>query len=281
MRAFRYQILNVFSETHFAGNPLAVFPDAAGLSDAEMQQLAQQLNLSESTFVTPHQQADAAVRIFTPNYELPFAGHPTLGTAWVVAQGRTDVTLAMPAGTIPVHVAGDIATLTAQPPRYRDAATAADIAAALHLPLQSVSGTPRWVNTGTEQLVVPLASAEAVAACAPTVEQFEAIATNAVGVAQMLVWARDGDEITARFFWVQYGAIGEDYGTGSAGANLAGWLLAELTALPYTCTMVQGRGIGRLAHVRVAIEADRAIRVSGRVVQVGEGVLTLPGQATA
>ncbi|WP_148717310.1 PhzF family phenazine biosynthesis protein [Chitinolyticbacter meiyuanensis] len=276
MRTFRYLLLNVFSESHFAGNPLAVFPAAHGLTDTEMQQLAQQLNLSETTFVTAHASADAAVRIFTPNYELPFAGHPTLGTAWAVAQGRADVTLAMPAGLIPVRLDGDVATLTAQPPRYRDATPTAEIATALRLPASAFAGTPRWVNTGTEQLVVPLASAEAVSACAPTVAAFEAVATNAVGVAQMLVWARDGADIVARFFWVQYGAIGEDYGTGSAGANLAGWLLGEATPLPFMATMIQGRGIGRLAHVRVLIDADRAIRVGGRVVQVGEGALTLP-----
>ncbi|WP_284209244.1 PhzF family phenazine biosynthesis protein, partial [Chitiniphilus shinanonensis] len=123
MRRYRYLLLNVFAESHFAGNPLAVFPEAEGLTDAQMQTLAQQLNLSETTFVTAHAQADAAVRIFTPGYELPFAGHPTLGTASVVARrlGRERVTLSMPAGRVPVTVQGDVATLTAQPPRARDA----------------------------------------------------------------------------------------------------------------------------------------------------------------
>ncbi|WP_353327940.1 PhzF family phenazine biosynthesis protein, partial [Chitiniphilus shinanonensis] len=102
MRRYRYLLLNVFAESHFAGNPLAVFPEAEGLMDAQMQTLAQQLNLSETTFVTAHAQADAAVRIFTPGYELPFAGHPTLGTASVVARrlGRERVTLSMPAGRV-------------------------------------------------------------------------------------------------------------------------------------------------------------------------------------
>ncbi|TJZ72972.1 PhzF family phenazine biosynthesis protein [Chitiniphilus eburneus] len=278
MRRYRYLLLNVFAETHFAGNPLAVFPDAEGLPDDRMQILAQQLNLSETTFVTPSTTADAAVRIFTPGYELPFAGHPTLGTASVVARrlGRETLTLAMPAGIVPVRVEGEIATLTAQPPRPRPAAPAADIAAALGLPPQAVSATPRWLNTGTEQLVVPLADATAVSACRPDRAAFEAIATNAVGVAQALVWAWDGDRIVARFFWVQHGAIGEDYGTGSACANLGGWWLDQHQPLPLAATLIQGQGIDRLAHLRLTVANDGTIQVGGRVVVIGEGEIIVP-----
>ncbi|WP_284208850.1 PhzF family phenazine biosynthesis protein, partial [Chitiniphilus shinanonensis] len=141
---------------------------------------------------------------------------------------------------------------------------------------EALAGTPRWLNTGTEQLVIPLADAAAVAACRPGLAAFEAVATNAVGVAQALVWAPDGAQIAARFFWVQHGAIGEDYGTGSAGANLGGWWLDQHRPLPLAVTMVQGHGIDRLAHVRLAVSQAGDIEVGGRVVEIGSGEMLLP-----
>ncbi len=114
-----YRIVNVFTvgDDPFSGNPLAVFEDAADVSDEQMQSIARQLNLSETTFVTGPggDGVDADVRIFTPEYELPFAGHPTLGTAYVVSSllsGREDVVLGMPAGRVPVSVDGSRWVLT-------------------------------------------------------------------------------------------------------------------------------------------------------------------------
>src|ERR1700760_3533686 len=112
MHAFR--IVNVFvvDGDRFSGNPLCVFEDARGLTDADMQQLARQMNLSETTFVLPSATADARVRIFTPGFEMPFAGHPTLGTAHVVGGGRS-VALEMIAGRVAVEAAGSTYTLRA------------------------------------------------------------------------------------------------------------------------------------------------------------------------
>src|SRR5499426_882940 len=106
MPAYAYRIVNVFAESPLAGNPLAVFEDARGLDPATMQALALQFNLSETTFILPSERASAHVRIFTPTFEMPFAGHPTLGTAHVVRAltGKGDaVTLEMKAGVIPVE----------------------------------------------------------------------------------------------------------------------------------------------------------------------------------
>src|SRR5450759_3999167 len=117
-----YRLLNVFTDGDdpFSGNPLCVFEDATGLSDKDMQDLARQLNLSETTFVTSgHADVTANVRIFTPNYEMPFAGHPTLGSAYVVhelSSAQDAVLLRMPAGDIPVHVSNDKWTLQAKAP---------------------------------------------------------------------------------------------------------------------------------------------------------------------
>ncbi|UXY15409.1 PhzF family phenazine biosynthesis protein [Chitiniphilus purpureus] len=280
MPTLDYLLLNVFAERPFAGNPLAVFPQAAGLTDAQMQVIAQQLNLSETTFVSPADDglADARVRIFTPGYELPFAGHPTLGTAYVLAQrlARPRVRLALPAGIIPVRLRDDHATLAAQPPATRPAAAAADIAMALGLPPDAVAGPPLWVDTGTEQLVVPLTDHQAVAACHPGYDAFHRVASNAKGIAQALVWARAGTQIVARFFWVQHGRIGEDHGTGSACANLGGWLLAQHVALPFATTMVQGHATGRLAHLQLALTEAGGIEVGGRIQAVGQGTLQVP-----
>ena len=122
MSTHPFRILNVFAETTLGGNPLAVFEDARGIDDATMQALALQFNLSETTFVLPSAHATARVRIFTPTFEMPFAGHPTLGTAHVVralTQAGDAVTLEMGAGVIPVEARGDIWTLQANAPRVR------------------------------------------------------------------------------------------------------------------------------------------------------------------
>src|SRR6187401_2897908 len=118
MREFAFRIVNVFTQNRGAltGNPLCVFESGASLDTATMQALARQFNLSETTFILPSARATAQVRIFTPSYEMPFAGHPTLGTAHVVrALGSTGaaLTLEMKAGIIPVASEGDRWTLSA------------------------------------------------------------------------------------------------------------------------------------------------------------------------
>src|SRR5215510_5356198 len=125
MTDYVYRLLNVFTTDgeRLSGNPLCVFENGRGLDDATMLALARQFNLSETTFILPSDAASAAVRIFTPTFEMPFAGHPTLGTAHVVralGRGGERVTLAMKAGVIPVTAEGDRWTLEANAPRYRD-----------------------------------------------------------------------------------------------------------------------------------------------------------------
>src|SRR5437764_4923533 len=110
MTSYAFRIVNVFAEERLGGNPLAVFEDGDGIDDATMQALALQFNLSETTFILPSTRATARIRIFTPAFEMPFAGHPTLGTAHVVRSltGAGDsVTLEMTAGVIPVTAEGN------------------------------------------------------------------------------------------------------------------------------------------------------------------------------
>ncbi len=128
MAAHRFRLLNVFAESPLSGNALAVFEDGSGLSDERMQALALQFNLSETTFLFPSAVATAKVRIFSPSFEMPFAGHPTLGTAQVVrsrSSGGDALTLEMRAGVIPVTAGGRYVDLACQcaghPPRRGDA----------------------------------------------------------------------------------------------------------------------------------------------------------------
>src|SRR5207244_2457627 len=145
------------------------FEDGRALDGATMQALARQFNLSETTFILPSEKATAAVRIFTPNYEMPFAGHPTLGTAYAVRalRGAGDaVTLEMKAGVIPVTAEGDHWTLEANAPRYRQVDAAPhQLAEMLGLPADDVLDGARWVTTGREQLVIAVRSPEAVGGC--------------------------------------------------------------------------------------------------------------------
>jgi len=278
MSVHAFRIVNVFAESPLAGNPLCVFEDARGLDTATMQALALQFNLSETTFVLPSQRATAHVRIFTPTFEMPFAGHPTLGTAHVVrdvTHSGDAVTLEMKAGVIPVAAAGDRWTLSANAPRHRaPAAAPADLAAMLGLAPSDIGGTPLWVDTGSEQLVIPLATADAVRRASPTAQALRAHGSNGQR-AMAYVFARDGDHVLARFFFPKHESVLEDPGTGSACANLGGWLLATGAALPQRLVVDQGEAVDRPCRLGLEVTYDRQIKVSGRVVEIARGTVTL------
>jgi PhzF family phenazine biosynthesis protein len=291
MTDYSFRIVNVFAETPLAGNPLAVFEDGRGLDTAAMQALALQFNLSESTFVLPSQAASAHVRIFTPTFEMPFAGHPTLGTAHVVRAiaGTGDrVSLEMLAGVIPVEADGDVWTLTAGAPSVVPvAATRAELAAMLGLDEADIApdpaAPPLWVDTGSEQLIIPLASVDAVLRATPHGDLMQAHASNGKR-AMAYVFARgtrpgqssgDAAPVAARFFFPKYGAVVEDPGTGSACANLGGWLLATGAALPQRLAIAQGDEVDRPCRLGLEVSADRRIRVSGRVIELGRGTIRL------
>jgi len=285
MPSFNYRLVNVFAESALAGNPLCVFEDGRGLDDATMQALALQFNLSETTFVLPSTAATAHVRIFTPTFEMPFAGHPTLGTAHVVRSlvGANDaVTLEMRAGVIPVSAQGDRWTFSANAPKHRAVtATRAELAAALGLDETDVAPDPAepplWVDTGSDQLIVPIASTAAVRRAAPRPDLMQLHASN--GTRSMAyLWTREnGDphKVLCRFFFPKHGAVIEDPGTGSACANFGGWLLATGARLPQRIAMSQGEQVARPCRLDLEVTADRRILVSGRVIELGRGAVTL------
>ena len=275
MATYAYRIVNVFAESPLAGNPLAVFEDGRGLDTATMQALALQFNLSETTFIMPSTRASAQVRIFTPTFEMPFAGHPTLGTAHVVralTRNGDSVTLEMKAGVIPVDAEGDVWTLKANAPKHRaPVASRAELAAMLSLAEGDLApAPPLWIDTGSEQLVIALASVDAVKRAAPRADLMLAHGSNGQR-AMAYVFAREGDHVTCRFFFPKHGAVIEDPGTGSACANLGGWLVATGAALPQRLTLDQGAAVGRPCRLGLAVDADRTIRVSGRVIELGWG----------
>ena len=280
MRTHPFRLVNVFAESIFGGNPLCVFENGAGLADADMQALALQFNLSETTFVLPSDQATAKVRIFTPTFEMAFAGHPTLGSAHVVRELFTagnSVTLEMKAGVIPVSAVDDAWTFTANAPTYRAAPQSkSELAAMLNIEERDIAGVARWVNTGSEQLIVPLASADAVMRAQPKAQLLADLKSD-MGRSMVYVFAPNGaGQLRSRFFFTKHDSIIEDPGTGSATANLGGWLLADGATLPVSYAIEQGEAVNRPCHLGLQVAADKRILVSGRVVEIGRGTITLP-----
>jgi PhzF family phenazine biosynthesis protein len=211
---------------------------------------------------------------------LPFAGHPTLGTAHVVrslASTGDAISLEMRAGVIPVTAEGDTWTLRANPPTWLEPhLTREQFAQILGVEPPDVLEGALWVDTGSEQLLVPLASAEAVRRCHPSPELLarHSVGTKRRGLAY--VWAReDPGTVRSRFFFEKQGALLEDPGTGSACANLGGWFLARGTELPIELIILQGDQTGRPCRLGLKVDGDRQIRVFGRVIEIGRGEITL------
>lgn len=277
---YAFRIVNVFTvdDARLSGNPLCVFEDARGLSTAQMQALARQMNLSETTFVLPSESADARVRIFTPGFEMPFAGHPTLGTAQVVAGTRDEVTLEVEVGHVPVRRTGRAWTLrAAKAPVVRPVeATRTDLAHMLGLPDDAVCAEPLWVDTGVEQLVIPLATPAIVAAARPVPALLERWGYSARrDEAMAYVFAPGEPAWSVRFFFTSHGAVIEDPATGSACANLGGWWLATGGALPHRATLRQGDAVERPSRLGLEVTNERDILVTGDVIELGRGVIEL------
>lgn len=281
MASHAFRIVNVFTqgESPLTGNPLCVFENGADFDEATMQALALQFNLSETTFILPSEIADARVRIFTPKYEMPFAGHPTLGTAHVcraLGLGANSLCLELRVGLVPVDADGNRWTLTAPSPVWREfEAPVAELARALGLDDRDIGDRPLWVKAGTEQLIVPLNSPEAVRRAAPRRDAMAAL-SNRDGFGMAYVFAEAGvGRTVARFFFSQGTAMLEDPATGSATANLGGWCLAMQQPLPLRYEISQGEMTGRPSTLHLEVASDRHIRVSGDVVDLGSGMITL------
>jgi trans-2,3-dihydro-3-hydroxyanthranilate isomerase len=277
----KFRILNVFTSggARLSGNPLCVVEDGSGLDPAAMQALARQFNVSETTFILPSKRAAALVRIFTPAYEMPFAGHPTLGTAHVcraLGLGGNQLGLEMRAGIIPVTSNGDHWTLRAaaatsrlvevQPP---------ELARLLGLDSSDIGFQPLWMKAGREQLVIPLTSEAAVRRVRPTPELFERL-KSIDGAGQAYVFASVGaKKILSRFFFPDNGAILEDPATGSACANLGAWFVAMGRRPPLNFEVSQGEFIGRPSTLQLEVNSDNEVFVGGEVIEIGSGIVNI------
>ena len=288
MRRYPFLQFDVFTSTPLEGNPLAIFPDGRGLSDDEMQAVAREMNLSETTFVLPRDLAiererGVRVRIFTTEEELPFAGHPTLGTAYYLHRqsGAAEVRLELSGGTIPVtfrtadgEVFGEMrqndpefGSLHGREPIAHVAGLAVDDIDA-SLPIQTVS-------TGLAFVIVPLRSRRALERMHFDLHR----ATEYVETsdAKFLYFvSREARNPQARLEARMIFGNGEDPATGSAAGCCAAWMVAHGVAKPGEAVLIeQGHQVHRLSrlHVRADREGDRVVnvRVGGHTVEVLRG----------
>jgi trans-2,3-dihydro-3-hydroxyanthranilate isomerase len=282
-----FRLVDVFTETPFLGNRLCVVTETPpGLSEARMRMLALETNFSETTFVTETAPEGYRMRIFTPQEELPFAGHPTLGTAFVLARDGKIGSSALQTtavGEVPIEVPvevdldGGFAWMTQRPPAFRpEFGDRTFVAEATGLRREDFH--PEWpmqvISTGLGPLLVPLRDEEALrraelhaAACAR--------ATAASGGECLYLFAVRGDgDVMARMFDASLG-VGEDPATGSAAGPLGVYLAARgLAGLPGRAVIAQGELVGRpsFLHVDVRPHGDSwTVRVGGGVRIVGDG----------
>ena len=280
MAAYAYRLVNVFTQgrTVLSGNPLCVFERAQTLDATRMQALALQFNLSETVFILPSERANARVRIFTPGYEMPFAGHPTLGAAHVcraLGLGGDRLTLEMPAGIIPVRATGERWTLQARASKWREVQEPRfTLAAMLGLDKEDIAERPLWVDAGMEQLVIPLVAEAAVRRIRVRADLLAQM-MSAEGKSMAYVFAPTASGLLARFFFPLGSAALEDPATGSATANLGGWCLAMGRPLPCEFEIAQGEYTGRPSSLRLRVDAQQQIYVSGEVIELGRGAVNL------
>ncbi len=271
-----FQQIDVFTDTAYAGNPVAVVLDGNGLSEEKMQRFAAWTNLSETTFLLEPTKdgADYRVRIFTPGRELPFAGHPTLGTchAWLDATGaaeKTEIVQECAAGLVPIRrTAAGLAF--AAPPLLRsgpvDEPLVGHIAALLQIDRADIVDS-QWVDNGPGWVAVLLRDAQAVLDLNPTAVDLD---LGAVGPYP------DGSpaQFEVRAFFPKQGATAEDPVTGSLNASLAEWLLRSGRATsPYVAS--QGARLDRAGRVHIERDGDGAIWVGGGTVTCIDGTVDI------
>lgn len=282
-----YYIVDVFAEEKYKGNQLAVFNEIGDLTTEEMQLIAKETNFSETTFISGVDQKDGGfyVRIFTPNEEVPFAGHPTLGTSYIIRKelmekSQDHVTLKLEVGDIPVTFDDSIIWMKQNQPDFNEIFTWEQVSSVLQLeetdfdssyPIQDVS-------TGLPFIIVPLKNLDAVKKAKVNQEKL-AILTQYTRAKAILVFSSDTyneeHHLNARVFVDIFG-IPEDPATGSANGCLAGYLLKHnyLKSKKIDIKVEQGYEIQResLIHLKAEIvNGEYSIHVGGKVVNIAKG----------
>ncbi|MEO6922482.1 MAG: PhzF family phenazine biosynthesis protein [Bryocella sp.] len=294
MRELKYSVMDVFAERALEGNPLAVFHDARGVSDAEMQKIAREMSFSETTFVLPEddESQGVRVRIFTMQEELPFAGHPTLGTAswlrqsYAPTRGADVVTLRLKAGPITVEFAKDdgagaVGTMTQNDPVFGATFDRAEVAQVIGLREEDLSAEfrPQSVSTGNAFCIVVLQSVEVLQRLAIPAKS-SAVWLSERGVRWFYcIAAKDREQAVWRARMQFYG--GEDPATGSAaGCCIAYMVQHGLVHAKQECVLEQGIEILRPSRIVATANIVDAkvceVRVMGRTIPVAAGVLFVP-----
>jgi trans-2,3-dihydro-3-hydroxyanthranilate isomerase len=296
---YRYYTCDVFTETRFGGNPLAVLPQADGLSDRQMQQVAREFNFSESTFVFPAERGHTRkVRIFTPAREVPFAGHPNVGTAFILAstgqfgeiQSSLTVTFEEKAGIVPVSIHGEKGHVAwcelaaPQPVSLGKTIPARLVASAVSLTAEDVlteTHRPQVGSVGLPFLIAELQNRAALERARVNPSGFEALVTEGVPPnVHLYTRASDGFDIRARMF-APLAGVPEDPATGSANCALVGLLAhyKEQDSGSFSWRIAQGVEMGRPSTLMARAEKKdgvvQATWVGGTSVLVSEGVLYL------
>ncbi|NER80202.1 MAG: PhzF family phenazine biosynthesis isomerase [Leptolyngbya sp. SIO1D8] len=301
---YRFYTVDVFTRQIFGGNPLAVFPEAQGLETGQMQQVARELSLSETVFVFPPEtsQGTHRLRIFTPGTELPFAGHPTIGTAYLLAAiGQvplagdvTTVVFEEGVGAVPVsiHTVNDQPTFAqfsaAQLPEFGpEPPTAPELAALLSLQLSDLlvdKWAPQAVSCGVPFLFIPVCDRAALAKAHVDLTQWKALLANYWAPHLYLFTPDSGSKnsnFRARMFAPAMG-IQEDPATGAAATAFAGYLSIREAASDRTFYWIIEQGVEMGRPSLLQLEADKqddkltAIRVGGHSVRVSEGEMLIP-----
>lgn len=267
----RFCQVDVFTTEAYGGNPVAVVLDAEGLTDTAMQRFARWTNLSETTFVLPSSRADYRLRIFTPTQELPFAGHPTLGSchAWLGDSTRDEVLQECRAGLVRVRRTSDGLAFAA-PPLTRsgevEEPVVQQIAGALRISRADVVDA-QWVDNGPGWVAVLLASAEAVLALRPGPVDLD---LGVVGPCP----PGSAEAVEVRAFFPGPGGTVEDPVTGSLNAALAGWLASRgVVQLPYVAR--QGTALGRSGRVHLSADPGGQVWAAGGTVTCISGHVEL------
>jgi trans-2,3-dihydro-3-hydroxyanthranilate isomerase len=290
-----FRMVDVFTDRPFAGNPLCVIPEPVDASVDLMQAIAREVGFSETTFVTSFGRDRYAMRIFTPDHELPFAGHPSLGTAFVmVSEGRvtSPLTQVVEAGefAITVDVEDGSARMRQQAPAFGDVLDAAGRAAlASAVGLSEADLVPdlpvQVVSTGLGHLTLPVGDPAAVVRASPDRDALtpllRAVDSDAVYVFALVEASASGSHAKARLF-APVAGVEEDPATGSAAGPLGAYLVHHGVIPPGRLTIAQGVEMGRPSTLIVDVEPDAgtlAVSVEGGVRSVADGWFDLPAEA--
>ena len=265
----KFSIVDVFAETRYAGNQLAVIEDAADLTGSAMQLIAREMNFSETTFVTARSEESATVRIFTPAEELPFAGHPTLGTAWVLTRGRGGIALTLQAGRVPVRFEADIGWFTPPPVTEGEAIDTGRAAALLGLRPVDLSPDfdPRVAHCGPVFPLIGVRNLDALKRVRVDLAIQRQLGIPGFPFAFCAGSYSSDADFAARMQFFDGQGIREDPATGSANAAFASYLRTR----GFSGAKIVEQGFEIQRPSRIYLDIGERVAVGGKVWPVVEG----------